>query len=214
MSDIPGPTSDDYLHVANEYNRLQRQLLAKTQQLESLLGKNAPAGQFPTDFAGLHNRRYGIDFSFVPGELVPQELSFTVEANTIFRCAAVECFVRAVGTADDPFSEDEVSVQATLPWNDRLQYFDFLWKIRDTETNRDWNERPQPSLFLGGGYLGPLWLPRRNILGGGATVFMQIDPIRSRTSPTTGSFFQGGSLNNYIVHVGFIGHQEPDDSEL
>lgn len=208
-----GPTSDDYVALSNEYNRLQRQLLSKTQQLEALLGKNAPAGEFPVDFAGQHNRRYGIDFQFVPGQIVPQELSFTVEHGTIFRCAAIESFVRAVGTAEDPYSGEDVAVQATLPWADRLINFDYFWKIRDTGTDREWNERPQPSLFGGGGYVGPRWFPRRNVLGGGTTVFMQINPFISRTAPVTGSFFQGGSLNNYIVHVGFIGHQVPDDTE-
>lgn len=218
MSDIPGeppaPTQEDWLLVSNKYDDLQRQLTAKTQQLEALLGKNAPAGEFPVDFAGQHNRRYAIEMSFTPGELIPQESSVTVEHGSIFRCAYVESFVRGVGTADDPYSGEEVSVQATLPWSDRLRYFDFLWKIRDTGTDREWNERPQPSLFLGGGYFGPLWLPRRIILGGGTTIFAELSPIRSVTTPIAGSFFQGGSIENYTVQVSFVGHQVPDDSEM
>lgn len=202
------------MQVSNEYNRLNRQLDAKKQQLEALLGQNAPAGQFPTDFAGQHNRRYSIDLAFAPGELIPQELSVTVEHGTIFRCAAIESFVRAVGTADDPYSGEEVSVQATLPWSDRLRYFDYLWKIRDTGTDREWNERPQPSLFGGGGYFGPLWLPRRVVLGGGTTIFAEVSPIVSLATPTQSSFFQGGSLNSYVVQISFIGHQVPDDSEM
>ncbi len=217
MSDAPAPppTADDIVMLGNEYNAVQRRLLARKQQLEALLGPNAPGGEFPTDFAGQKNRRYGIDFTFTPGELVPQELSVTIEQNTIFRCAAMESFVRAVGTAEDPFTAAEVAVQPTLPWNDRLIYFDYLWSVRDTGTDRQWTERPQPSLFGGGGYWGPLWFPRRNILGGGTTIFVQIDPFLSLINPQSdGSFFEGGDINSYLVHISFIGHQVPDDSEL
>ncbi len=212
MSDQTSP--NDIVAIANEYNRLQRQLESKTQQVAALLEMNAEAGDFPTDFAGNSNRRYSIDFPFVPGDLTPQERSVTVESGTIFRCAYTESFVRAVGTADDPYTDDPVTVQATLPWSDRLQNFDFLWRIRDTGTDREWVDHPQPSLFLGGGYVGPLWLPRRVVLGGGSVIFATIDPFVSVVSPGDGSFFAGGAVQSYTVQVSFVGHEVPDGSEL
>jgi ABC-type glutathione transport system ATPase component len=72
-----------------EYGKLQRQLEAKTQQLESLTSKNAPGGQFPTDFDGARNRRYTIEFDVQAGSTVPVERSVNIETGTIFRCAYV-----------------------------------------------------------------------------------------------------------------------------
>lgn len=205
--------------LGNEYNRLERQLAAKTSQLEALLATNAEAGAFPTDFEGALNRRYSIEFMFEPEAstveaalLQPQERSVTIESGTIFRCAYVESFLRAVGTADDPFG-GPATVQATLPWNDRRTYFDYLWRVRDTGTDREWCDTPQPSWFFGGGYVGPLWLPRRNILSGGTTVYATVEPFRNRDAMATG-FFAGGSISQYLLQMSFVGHQVPDDSPL
>lgn len=206
--------------LTNEYRKLQRQLEGKTQQLDALTGKNAPGGEFPTDFAGARNRRYTIELDFNAGSLAPLERSVNVESGTIFRCAYVEAFVQAIGQAEDPFSGQNVTVFATLPWDSRLFYFDFFWKIRDTGTDREWCDQPQPSLFLGGGYVGPLWLPRRVVLGGGTTLFAQVDPFLSVVSPFVApslqlrGFFSGGQINTYRMKLSFVGHEVPDRSAL
>jgi len=204
--------SAEIVEIANEYRRLQRQLESKTQQLSALLEVNAEAGAFPTDFAGVQNRRYSIDFQFNVGDLQPQERSVIIEGGTIFRCAYIESFVRAVGTSDDPYSASPISVSATLPWNQRLVTFDYMWRIRDTGTDREWVDQPQPSLFGGGGYLGPLWLPRRNILGGGSVIYATIEPFLNND---TSEFFGGlAGVQQYITQLSFVGHEVPDGSAL
>lgn len=214
MSDAPN--RDDIIAIANEYRRLQIQLESKEQQLQSLLAVNAQAGDFPTDFVGIQNRRYSIEFPFDAGDLNPQERSVTVQSGTIFRCAYVESFVRAVGSAGDPYSTDDVAAQLTLPWDVRVELFDFLWRIRDTGTDREWCDQLQPSLFLGGGYFGPLWLPRRTILSGGTTIFANLAPFLNNVAPTV--FFQtggaAGAVQQYITQVSFVGYEEPDGSAL
>lgn len=201
--------------LTNEYRRLQRQLEAKTQQLESLTSKNAPGGQFPTDFDGARNRRYTIEFDIQAGSTVPVERSVNIETGTIFRCAYVESFVQAIGQASDRFTGEPVTVFATLPWGSRLVYFDFLWKIRDTGTDREWCDQPQPSFFLGGGYVEPLWLPRRAVLGGGTSLFAEINPFVSVTDAgDLPGFFFGGAITAYRVKISFVGHEVPDRSAL
>jgi hypothetical protein len=211
------------LEIANEYNRLSRQIEKKTQQLDSLLAANGPAGPFPMDFAGMQNRRYNIDFVFeaedqlsgLPQPLFNgiQEKGVTIESGTIFRCAYVESFVRAIGTGVDRFSGLPTVVQATLSWDSRLNMFDFMWRLRDTGTDREWTNLPQPSLFLGGGYLGPLWLPRRVVLGGGTQILAEVAPFLA-VADTSGifGFFFGGSVTTYELHMSFVGHEEPDRS--
>jgi len=205
---------NEIVELANEYRRLQRQLESKTAQLNGLLEVNAPAGDFPTDFAGIQYRRYSIDFQFEPGDLQPQERSVTVETGMIFRCAYVESFLRAVGTAEDSYSGEDVSVQVTLPWNIRLNLFDYFWRVRDTGTDREWMDQPLPSLFGGGGYTGPLWLPRRTILGGGSVIFSTVEPFRSEMNQSASGFFADGTIQQYVLQISFVGHEVPDGSAL
>lgn len=219
MSDAPNNLENMYSEIIAEYRRLDRQVAEKTARLEALLAANAEAGAFPLDFGGALDKRYGIDFSFKPGIYDPQELAVQIDAGKVFRCAAIETFVSGVGTADDPFSGDPVSVQATFPWNLRLAsltnggpYFDFMWRVRDTGYDHEWNDTPQPSLFAGGGYFGPLWLPRRRILGGGANIFVNLQPIFNADDVSSG-FFANGACTEYTVHFSFVGHEVPDTSE-
>ncbi len=203
---------NEIVALANEYQRLQRQLVSKTQQLDALMSMNGEAGDFPPDFAGNELRRYSIDFPFVPGVLEPQEGSVTVEAGSTFRCAYVESFVRAVGTADDPYSGDPSTAQVTLPWDVRQSAFDYMWRVRDTGTDREWVEPPQPALFGGGGYVGPLWLPRRVVLGGGTVIYATLDPFVSAVDGV--NFFASGGVTGYTVQMSFVGHDVPDGSPL
>jgi hypothetical protein len=202
--------------LTNEYRQLQRQLESKTQQLDALTSTNAPGGQFPTDFSGARNRRYTIEYTFEAGDLNPQERSVNVEGGTIFRCAYVESFVQAVGQGTARFTDppQAVTVFATLPWDSRLSYFDFLWRIRDTGTDREWCDQFQPSLFLGGGYVEPMWFPRRAVLGGGTTLFAELQPIVSASTDVGVGFFTEGAVNTYRVKISFVGHEVPDRSAL
>lgn len=213
MSDQPNrDQSETLIQIANEYRRLQRQLESKQQQLSSLLEANGEAGDFPTDFEGIQNRRYNIDFQFKPDELIPQEKSVMVNTGTIFRCAAMESFVRAIGTGEDAFITAPVAVQVTLSWDQRVNLFDYMFRVRDTGTDREWFNNPQPAIFGGGGYIGPLWFPRRNVLGGGTVIYAEVAPFAS--SSTGSAFFSDGTVESYILQLSFIGHEVPDRSQL
>lgn len=210
----------EIMEIANEYRRLQRQIEMKNEQLKSLLEVNGEAGDFPTDFEGALVRRYSIDFQFKPGNgfgsPLPQEQerSVVVESGTIFRCAYIESFVRAVGTGESVYTDPPTfpAVQATLGWDKRLMFFDYFWSVRDTGTDREWCNRPQPSLFGGGGYTGPFWLPRRNVLGGGTVIYGKISPIVAQQ--TAEEFFTDGGISSYNVQLSFVGHSMPDRSAL
>lgn len=208
----------DVAAIVHEYRRLNAELAQKTQQLDSLLATNGEQGDFPTDFEGAQNRRYSVDFEFKPGVLEPQERSVTVANGSIFRCAYMETFIKAVGTAFDEATAQSLSVGVTLPWNERLRLFDFFWTIRDTGTDREWVDFPQPSLFGGGGYVGPFWYPRRVILGGGNRIIAGVQPFLNVVNPVS-TFFPGpeggpGTIQQYTVQISFVGHEVPDRSPL
>lgn len=232
-ADLRRQQEEEVAQVINEYRRLERMLQQRTQQLDALLRDNGPAGEFPVDFEGARYRRYGVDFIFVPeftgaqaaanadvgsnndDTLLPQEKDVKIDAGTVFRCAGVETFVQGVGTANDPYSAAATTVQVTLPWRQRLQYFDFMWRIRDTGRDQEWTDQPQPSMFLGGGHVGPLWLPRRTGLSGGTNLVVRIEPFRSSTDPGLAfNFFEGGTISQFNVHVSFFGHEVPDGGPL
>jgi hypothetical protein len=185
-------------------------LESKTQQVDALLAVNGEAGEFPTDFEGARNRRYSIDFPFEPQTFQPLERSVNVDQGTIFRCAYIESFVRAVGTKADPYSGDDVTGQVTMSWNDRLQSFDYFCRVRDTGTDREWFDQPQPALFCGGGYWGPLWLPRRVVMSGGSIIYGSVEPFRN--SLGSDFFFFNGIVSQYVVQMSFVGHEISDRS--
>jgi hypothetical protein len=83
--------------------------------------------------------------------------------------------------------------------------------LRDSGTDREWQDRPQPSLFCGGSYLGPLWFPRRLILSGGTTVYGLVQP--TVIGPLS-AYFSGddGNVQGYTVQIDIWGHQVPDNS--
>ena len=206
--DSPAP---NVAEIVAEYRRLQRQLENKTAQLDSLLAPGAQAGPFPVDFEGAIPRRYSVEFRFAVGDKVAQERSVQVASGTVFRCAAMESWLRAVGTAADPYTAASTTVQVTLNWSNRLLSFDYLWRVRDTGQDREWCSTPQPSLFGGGGYLGPLWLPRRTPIGGGTSIFVEAAPFLNQSPPAGfGSFFDGGAVSEYLLQVCFWGHEVPD----
>lgn len=199
--------------IVSEYRRLQRQLEDKTAQLSALTAVNGERGDFPTDFENAKNVRYSIDFTFKALDLQPQERSVQIRSGTVFRCKYMECFVRVVGSVDD-FQAAAIPAQITLPWNIRVIAFDFFGSVRDTGTDREWMTRPQPSLFLGGGYYGPLWFPRRVVLGGGTNLFGRIEPFINADNIITPDVTLIQSVEEYIVQMSFVGHEVPEVGEL
>jgi hypothetical protein len=70
---------------------------------------------------------------------------------------------------------------------------------------------------MGGGYVGPLWLPRRNLLSGGTVIYTTIHPFRNLNvggAVNSGGFFAGGTISQYTLQVSFVGHEVPDRSAL
>lgn len=206
---------EELVAIANEMRRLQRQIETKTAQLVALTSVNGPAGEFPVDFEGARVRRYSVDIAVDAGSgTQPKTGQVTVKRGTIFRCAYVESFVRAVGTAPDPFTAADTTVQTTLCWRERLRSFDYFWRVRDSGSDREWSDQPQPAMFSGGGQLGPLWLPRRVVLGGNTVITVQVDPFRNRNDYGANGFFATGTVEQYIVQMSFVGHEVPDRSAL
>lgn len=162
-------------------------------------------------------RRYSVEFSFEPGVTQPQEKSFTVNAGTVFRCHSLETSFRVIGQAAVDDGGGGVTsgqfVNVTLPWStvsgggstrssSRQRFFDYEWQVRDTGSDREWQNVRQPSIFMLTGALSPAWLPVQATLRGSSEVFVRIDPFYSVANITNGPF---NSIESFILHISFAG---------
>lgn len=202
--------------LINEVRRIEHAVVQRKALLAKLEQQMRDQGDGVLNLERERPQRYSVEFSFVPGDLQPQERSFLVEGGTLFKCNQLESSFRVVGAAavDDGGGGTLAgqNAQVTLPWapvtgnrpSARQAYFDYLWRVRDTGSDRDWQNSNQPSIFMLTGSLMPVVLPVRARIVGGSEVFVTIDPFFSRSvfGSNVGLFF---TVSQYIVHVSFFG---------
>jgi hypothetical protein len=189
-------------------------------------GSNIPeSGLFPGGGDALRAAR--LEF------LQPQLESFVVDAGTYFYCNKVESSVRFTGNVrvtdfsdqflPSTFIEGQPGT-VTLGWgnsgsaaaassaNFRNDMFDFNWEIRDTGSDREWQNIPQPDVFLCSGRLSGARLPIFGRVKGGSEVEVRVSPFVNR--PSEGVFFselvQGtttSKIRKIVVQISFHGYE-------
>jgi hypothetical protein len=197
--------------LINEYRRIDRAIAHRAQVLDQLEKKAAVSRQ---NQLNRRPKRYSVEFEFTPGDLQAQTRSFFVDGGTTFRPKNVESSFRVTGvTVVEAFPDPNVPGQiasVTLPYGPvnspgsvavtRNNFFDYFWTIRDTGSDREWQNRPQPSVFMDSGALGPLQLPVHARVRGGAEVFITVDPFFSSVIPTPFD-----SISRYTLHISLFG---------
>lgn len=206
--------------LVNDFRRIGRAIAARKVAIEKL-SKKAKRGAGLLNLSVERPRRYGIEFSFTPGDLQPQERSFVVNGGTKFLCRTLESSFRAIGTSgvDDGAGGTVAGqrVQVTMPFSAafasgggigsrgyaRNRYFDYEFQIRDTGSDREWQNVRTPSNIMMSGMIAPCRLPVRAHIKGGSEVFVRVDPFLSESSFVgLSSFF---SVSAYVVHISFSG---------
>jgi hypothetical protein len=208
--------SDVEMSLLNEYRKIDRALEQRKREINELEKRLKANGNLPLD---RRPKRYSVEYDFTPGDLQPQEQSFFVDGGSRFYASSIESTFRVTGQAavDDGGGGTIAgqAVTATLPWSpvrdstrssQRNGYFDFLWTIRDTGSDREWQNVPQPALFLLTGALSPLYLPVPGVIRSGSEVFVNIDPFFSRVvNGSNLGLFQ--TVSTYTVLVSFWGEE-------
>jgi hypothetical protein len=213
-----------------ELMKLERLIAERKKSLQALLA------QVPARKKGLQRRprRYSLEFEFEPSTprfslggydtrngLQPQTRSFTVDGGRPFIVDAIDTSLRVMGIAAARTGAGLVAGQActiTLPYgknvnsNDvaqyRNDYLEFFWSLRDTTTDRQFQNMRQPSVFLLSGTLSPATLPLSQTLPGGSEVEMTVEPTFALATiddeSTYGKFF---AVRKYTLQVSFHGRE-------
>ena len=164
--------------------------------------------------------------------LQPSVESFVVDGGTNFYCSTVESSVRFTGNTninENPFAGGAPAYIEGQPATITLGYgnanagtqegiyrqslFSFFWEVRDTGSDRDWQNAPQPDVFLCSGRLSPLTLPTFGRIKGGSEVEVKVSPFLN--SPENGVFFTDfappvpeSSISKITVQLSFHGFEK------
>jgi len=204
--------NDTETMLVNEYRRIERALARRRAQVAALEKQAARAPAYAVE----RPKRYAVEFSFEPGDLQEQSKSFLVDGGTRFKCLTVESNLRVVGNVRVDDGGGGVltgqSVQMTLGYgfgdaggSYRNEFFSFQWAIRDTGSDREWQNEKMPDVFLMSGHLAPLWLPIPSVVEGGSHVAVDIDPLFNRVVTPGSPDGLLATITKYIVQISFHG---------
>jgi len=180
-----------------EYERIEGEI-AKCEKALALLEQGRKATY------EARNYRYVIDLDIPFEELTLDQtplsfgLSATVKKDTKFFCTHMECATYAVGV-----SEGTQLTLAVRPWI-RRSYLQFDWQVRDTGSDRSWQNNFLPMGLLKTNRVNSLVLGTPTILSGGAEIFVDYK-VKSMSFPVFQSIFE--SIKKYTIQLSLCGYE-------
>jgi hypothetical protein len=178
----------------NEYQRLERAIDARRKRVEAL-EKGAP-------IIRQRNFRYVLDFTFDYTEMAgpgpsgnivsfnvspppAQTRSFIVKSETEDQ-RKTNFYVKSIEASYAIFASQELEEGAGpgqrffIGPDYRRNFFDYTWRIRDTGSDREWQNTALPSQLLMTGNVNPLLFGNGHCkLSGGTEVIVEITPTFS-----------------------------------
>jgi hypothetical protein len=147
-------------------------------------------------------RRYLVDVPIAVSSTSArmQPITRTVVIDRVckaFRCRELVATTAAIGTMVDT----DVATKISLPAFSRS--LSYQWQVRDTYTDREWQNAFLPDLVLASGKNGGLQLGRPAVLPAGTLLEVTIMPIQT---PTTVSYYMSG-VTEYAVQLSFVGDE-------
>jgi len=178
--------------IVNEVKRLERVIDKRAKALAQLEAKvqqrTAP-------------RRYVLEYDVPAGSDAlnrPFTRSFVVDKDcSRFFCQDVVFSIAAVGEITGVANSNKMTLSPA--WFGTL---DFTWRIRDTSTDREWQNTPLPRYFLASGLTAGLSLPWSSPLRPGAEIETTIVPTQARTSISGFT-----SVTSYTLQIAFVGFE-------
>lgn len=185
----------------NEYQRLERAIEARRKRVEAL-EKGSP-------LVRQRNFRYVVDFNFDYTEMAglsgetdllsfpvappPSQIrSFIVKSEaeaqrkTCFYVKSIEASYAVLAsqqitpTPEPPAPSSGPGQRFFIGPDYRRNFFDFTWRIRDTGSDREWQNTALPSQLLVTGNVNPLLFGNGHcMLSGGTEVLIEITPTFS-----------------------------------
>lgn len=178
--------------IINEVKRLERVIDQRSKALAALEAK-VQKKTVP--------RRYVLEYDVPAGTASlyrPFTRSFVVDKDcSRFFCQDVVFSVAAVGEITGVANSNKMTL--TPQWQGPL---DFTWRIRDTSTDREWQNTPLPRYFLASGLTAGLSLPWSAPLRPGAEIETTIVPTQAQTPIS-----QFTSVSSYTLQIAFVGFE-------
>jgi hypothetical protein len=205
----------------NEYQRLERAIEARRKRIEGL-EKGSPV-------IVQRNFRYVLDYTFdftapegaevnVVAETPPaQTRSFIVKSeSTGENGKRTHFFVKSIEAsyailASQVGVEPPVGQRFFIGPDYRRNFFDFTWRVRDTGSDREWQNTALPAQLLLTGNVNPLLFGNGHcMLSGGTEVLVDIVPTFSGNilAELDGEFFATpaiGDIRSHFLQVCFVG---------
>ncbi len=181
--------------IVNEVKRLERVVEKRAKTLEQLEAK-VQQRTIP--------RRYVLEYDIPTAQWqtilnrTPFTRSFVVDKDcSRFFCQDIVCSIAAVGQIDGVVNSNKLTL--SMEWAELL---DFTWRVRDTSTDREWQNEPLPRYFLASGLTSGLSLPWSAGLRPGAEIEVAVVPTWMRT--TIPNFT---SVTSYTLQIAFVGYE-------
>ena len=197
----------------NELRKINRSVELKKKELSSILEMKSRTNSNYTR-RKQKPKRYSVEIEFDAGDLSSKSNSFTVDRGVIFRPESIDSAVRSTFylVPGDPASS---LITATLPFGDpssslgitRNGLFSFLLSIRDTGSDREWQNHPIPDSFLLGGMLSPFNFGENAVLSQGTEVFFDVNPQLNPIDPSESIIFLGSVVKNSLI-ISMSGFEE------
>jgi len=182
--------------LVNELRRIDR-ATADVQRMLDAADKKSGMHVFP--------RRYSVETSFdvvtFPQTPTPDVKSFVVDRDCqAFFCEEIDYTLLAVGTIAVTATANKITITPRI----RGIVCPFLWRVRDSSSDRDWQDQALPSFLLGSGQLSGHRLPKWAILPPGAEVQTSVEPL---LTAATVAGFTASTVQRYVVQMSFIGFE-------
>lgn len=226
----PDSQADIEASLIAEYRSLQRQLQSRAKEFDAL---RSTLENYERQEKPRRNKRYSVEFPVTPAnadELLYQRdfsSSFSVDKGTRFHCAQLENTIRVQGTVGSQ------NILLSLPTSQFAGVVNYDLRVFDTGSDREWFNTSlipnasavgiggsnnfttgfAPSEILMSGLVSGFHLPRHAILAGGTEVIVGLRVTKALGQmfsrfgyPTAAELFS--VLNEFIIQVSFIGHEE------
>ncbi len=205
---------EEYQLLYNELRKLDRTIESKSILVEKLVRDKSRSLEWKSSV----NKpcRYSVEFVLNDPAtdtalvLTPTTRSFVVNKGTIFRPHSVDSALRCTYfTAADNLATSLANL--TIPWGNgnlatRQSAFGCFLSIKDSGSNRAWQNAPIPDAFLNSGIIAPFYFDERSVLMENTEVFVTMDPFKINGDIT--QFIPTSKTMQYTFQVGFSGHEE------
>ena len=182
---------------------VQQMIVNEVKRLERFIEKRAKALVHLEDKSQRRTapRRYVLEFSIPAGTGAlnqPITRSFVVDKEAArFFCQDVVCSVSVVGEIAGVANSNKLTLSPE--WTGSL---DFLWRIRDTSTDREWQNEPLPRYFMASGLTAGLNMPWSSPLRPGAEIETTIV-----TTLASAGILGFTSVLSYTLQIAFVGFE-------